>query len=184
MKIQFLFVGIIFLSLTTGCSRENLTVQIIRNPLVQFDLDGTQLKATGYSFSGPSVAVVYPTNPALPAGLYYRYSLIASGKDSIGTPIIFNLVFDVSDTTQLPGDYRVSYTSGKGLNQVQILQTGAAPEEFSLCANDTVTPLLHIQKQSVDERLIAGSFQMTLCNNRDTTQKIIISNGVLTDVTY
>jgi hypothetical protein len=183
MKTTVYLLLIIFY-LLPGCSRGDLTVNIIRNPLIKFDLDSSSWKADNYSFTGPTTVVVYPSNPLLPGNLYYRFTLQANGRDNKGNNLIFNLVFDASDFNQLSGDYRVIYSTEKGLQQVQLFNTGSTLSAFALCPNDSITPILKVQKQSLTERLITGTFQMTLCNTRDTAQKIRITNGILTDIHY
>jgi hypothetical protein len=70
------------------------------------------------------------------------------------------------------------------LHQVQVFDLGTTLKAYTLCTTDSITPFFQIQKQSATEKLIAGNFQMTLCNTRDTTQKIIIKNGILNDINY
>lgn len=170
--------------LFSGCTREDLTVQIVRNPLIQFTVDSTTWKAESYDISGPANVVVYPSNPALPGVIYNRYFLQATGKDNKGNNLQFNLVFDAVNPARLTGTYRVGYTADKGLQQAQLFTLDGSLSAFAFCSNDTITPVLQIQKQSETERLISGTFQMTLCNTRDATKKVIIKNGIITDIRY
>ncbi len=183
MKNILPFFWIIFYILA-GCSKESLTVQFQRNPLIKFDTDSSSWTADSYFFTGPAKVVVYPSDTTLAGTLYNRFILQATGKDSKNNPLQLNLTFDVAETTQLAGMYNTSYTIDKGLQQVQLFNTGASLEAFQLCPPGSISPMLQIQKQSVAERLITGTFQMTLCNARDTTQKIHIKNGIITDIHY
>ncbi|MEP6844991.1 MAG: hypothetical protein ABI861_03280 [Panacibacter sp.] len=173
-----------FLSLLVGCTREDLAVQIVRNPLIKFDTDSSSWKADTYFFTGPATVVVYPADPSLPGVLYNRFTLQASGKDSKGNTLQLNMTFDAVDANRLTGIYKVPYTIDRGLNEVQLFSIGGTNAAFSLCPNDSTTALLAVQKQSITEKLITATFSMTLCNNRDTAQKINIKNGIITDIHY
>lgn len=167
-----------------GCTREDLTVQIVRNPIIQFAVDSATWKADSYTISAPANVVVYPSNPTLPGVKYNRYVLQATGKDSKGNSLQFNLTFDAVNPAALPGTYRVGYTADKGLQQAQLFTLGGSLSAYAFCSGDTTTPIFQLQKQSETERLISGTFQMTLCNTRDASNKVIIRNGVFTDIRY
>lgn len=167
-----------------GCSREDLNVQIIRNPVISFNTDSTTWKADQYFFTGPARVVVYPFGAAQPGVLYNRFTLQSSGRDSRGNLLQLNMTFDAVDTTHLPGIYKLFYTAEKGLHGVELYNVGTVLSAYSICPNDSIMPVIQVQKQSTTERLISGSFQMTVCNNLDTSQKIRISNGIMTDIHY
>jgi hypothetical protein len=174
----------ICLILLTACTKEDLTVQVVRNPVIRFELDSVSWKAGNYFFTGPANVVVYPANPTQPGMLYNRFTLQATGKDSKGTNLQLNIIFDAANPDQLTGSYRTNYTPAKGLHQVQLFTLGSTLTAYNLCAGDTTTPILNIDRQSIKEQLVSGSFSMTLCNTRDTTQKIRIKNGIMTDIHY
>ena len=173
--------GILFLF--SACSPDT-TVQIVRHPLIKFSYNSTSWQADNYFFVGPSQVVAYPANTTQPGKLYNRFTLQAYGKDEQGNDLQLNILFDVADATQLIGTYSPVYTSDRGLPQVQLFNLDNNNlAAYELCANDS-TAVLQIKRQSEKERLISGNFQMTLCNIRDTTQKINITNGILTDIHY
>jgi hypothetical protein len=171
------------LFLFAGCSTKT-TVQVPRHPLMQFNYDALLWTDTRYLFETPFQVVAYPADTLLPGGEYTRYSLQAVGQDSKGNTLQLNIVFDVSDAAQLVGTYKPAYTAFNGLAQVQLFNLGNNSfSDYGLCSNDT-TSIFQIQRQSETEKLIAGNFQMSLCNARDTSQKIFITNGILTDINY
>ena len=167
----------------SACSPDT-TVQIQRHPLIKFTYQSASWKADNYFFVGPVKVVAYPANTSQPGKLYNRFTLQAYGKDDQGNNLQLNILFDAADATQLTGTYRIAYTADKGLPQVQLFNLDNNNlAAYELCHNDS-TALLQIQRQSQTEQLVSGSFQMTLCNIRDTTQKINITNGILTDIHY
>lgn len=179
-KWLLLFCTVFFFS---ACSPDT-TVQIERHPLIKFIYQSTTWKADNYFFVGPAKVVAYPANTSQPGQLYNRYTLQAYGKDDQGNNLQLNIFFDAADAEQLIGTYRMRYSTNKGLPQVQLFNLDNNNlAAYELCSNDT-TAELHIQRQSQKERLVSGTFQMTLCNIRDTTQKISITNGILTDIHY
>ena len=67
--------------LFSSCTSDQTTVQIIRSPLLKFDLSPVNSwKADGYSLSQPSQVVEYPQDTSLPAQFYDRYVLTGTGK--------------------------------------------------------------------------------------------------------
>lgn len=168
-----------------ACTREEITVQIVRNPLIKFTTDAYSWEASSYDFREPFQVVQYPSNPSLPARLYTRYVLQASGRADNGQNLQLNLFFDTHEKNQLIGLYRPTYTDERGLANVQLYNLeNNNLAAYSLCPHDTASTRLHIQRQNDKEQLIAGTFQVTVCNERDTTQKVVIRNGVLTDIHY
>jgi hypothetical protein len=181
IKILLLYAS---LFLFTRCSTKT-TVQVLRHPLIQFDYNNNiSWTDNSYLFEPPVQVVVYPADTLLPGKIYTRFSLQATGRDSKGNTLQLNLLFDASDPTQLIGSYKPAYTSGNGLSQVELfnLQNNALAD-YGLCPNDT-NSILVIQRQSEAESLIAGNFQVNLCNVRDSSLKILITNGIFTDITY
>lgn len=181
----------IFLTLATlflfSCSSDQTTVQIIRSPLLTFELSpANSWKADGYSIIKSSKVVQYPQDASLSAQFYDRYVLTGTGKDDSGHTYQLTLNFDVAEGYQLVGLYKSGYTIERGLGDVQIVDLTDKKnlEVYNLCAQDLQNDILQIEKQKPDERIITGSFQMTVCNSRDTTKKINILNGIIKDLKY
>lgn len=179
-RILQLLILVVFLF--SGCSKEATTIQIVRHPSVRFSSDSADLVADRYFFTGPSRVVVYPSATS-PGQLYNRFTLQAFGKDSRGNSLQMIIDFDSADSLNLTGVYLPIYSISKGLHQVQIFNLDVNNlAAYSLC--DSVSSFIQVQKQSPSERLVTGIFQATVCNTRDTTQKIHITNGVFTDARY
>ncbi|MEO7046149.1 MAG: hypothetical protein ABI091_12640, partial [Ferruginibacter sp.] len=108
----FFLTAIIFL----GCSQDQTTIQIIRNPTLSFNFSPTNTwVANSYSIKNISKVVVYPQDTTQPAQLYDRYSLQGSGKDDSGRILQLVITFDLSDNNPLVGIYTPDYTSQRGL---------------------------------------------------------------------
>jgi len=178
-----LFIGIFFF----GCSHDETTVQILRTPLLTFSFNGSSTwKADNYSFAPVSKVVVYPADISQTGQLFNRYTLQGTGKDSAGNTYQLIITFDNTDANLLTGTYKPHYTNQTGLSQVQLFNLTNSNDlaAYNLCANDTSNAVLQIQKQKADERLITGAFQMMLCNSRDSSKKINITNGIIKDIKY
>lgn len=186
MKINFLlffFTGIVF----WGCSQDQTTIQIERNPTFSFNFSATNSwVASNYSITNISQVVVYPQDTSQPAQLYDRYSLQGSGKDDSGRTFQLLITFDLSNNSPLIGIYTPAYTSQRGLAQVQLynLTNNNDLSVYNLCNQNLATDVFQISKQQPDERIVTGAFQMTLCNSRDTTQKLNITGGIVKDLKY
>lgn len=179
---SLLFTAFCFFS----CSRDETVVQILRTPQLTFNLDGASWKADTYGFGSISKVVVYPQDTSQPGQLLNRLTLQATGRDSVNNTYQFILTFDVIDVNHLVGTYSPAYTPQRGLAQVQLfnLTNSNNLSAYDLCDNSMANAVLQIEKQKPDERIITGNFQMTLCNARDTSQKINITNGVIKDIKY
>lgn len=178
----FLFTVLFFFS----CSRDKTVVQIQRTPELKFNFDGTSWKADTYGFGTRSKVVVYPQDMSQPGQLLNRLTLHAMGKDSLNNTYQFILTFDVIDVDHLVGTYTPAYTPQRGLAQVQLfnLTNSNNLSAYDLCYHDMSNAVLQIEKQKPDERIITGNFHMTLCNTRDTAQKINITDGIIKDINY
>lgn len=170
--------------LLPSCSPDETTVGIARHPLIQFAADTMNWQADNYSFGVPAQVVAYPADSTLPGHLYTRFTMNAYGKNDQGANLQLTLMFDAQDASQLVGTYRTAYSISHGLAQAQVFDLDNNNlAVYALRANDT-TALFQVKRQSTQERLLAGTFQMTLRNTRDTTQTINITNGTFTDITY
>ena len=170
-----------------GCTPDVTTVQVIRHPTITFSYDATSMwQDNSYSFAPVTQTVVYPQDTTRPGQIYHRQTLQAMGKDDKGNSLQLIITFDMADESQFVGTYTTDYTTQRGLAQVQLFNVTDANNlsAYNLCRANLSDAVLNIEKQKPDERLISGSFRMTLCNQRDSTEKITITNGVLTDITY
>jgi hypothetical protein len=170
-----------------GCSPDVTTVQVIRNPLIKFDYNGNDTwQTTQYSFGAVSSVVVYPQDTTQPAQVYNRFTFESLGKDSAGNMLQLIITFDAVNINDLTGIYSSSYTSKRGLAEVQLynLTDNANLAAYSLCSHTTSNAEFAIDKQKPDEKLITGTFHVTLCDLRDTTKKLSVTNGAFTDITY
>ena len=179
----FFFIAIIFL----GCSPDQTTIQIIRNPTLSFNFSPTNTwVANSYSITNISKVVVYPQDTTQSAQLYDRYSLQGSGKDDSGRTFQLVITFDLAENNPLVGIYTPAYNTQRGLADVQLynLTNNNDLAVYNLCAQNLNTAVFQIAKEKQDERIVTGSFQMVLCNSRDSTQKLNIMGGSLKDLKY
>lgn len=119
--------------------------------------------------------------------LYKSFTLTARGP--AGSPFdefIFSLVFNVADVNNMVRPY--SYNSllpelGDTVNQVTLLlRQGTEWRSYNLCNNDQVVNYfnLQIERQSVSERILKGSFIGELCFD----DLVISVSGQFKDVPY
>lgn len=186
MKLSAFILLISFIGLQS-CTKDKTTVQVIRNPLLKFDLDITNTwSATSVTFAPLEKVVVYPVDTTSPAIVYNRLSLNATGKATSGDNLELVISFDVIDPAELRGRYTPLYSLSKGLRDVKLYNT-TNPNNlsvYSLCADNNIQAHFQIDRQNNSERLISGIFQMTTCNDRDSTQKIKLINGTFNDIRY
>jgi hypothetical protein len=178
---------LIFTAFFFSCSQDVATVQVIRNPLIKFDFNSTSSwKSDSYSFADVSKVVVYPNDTTKPGRLYNRLTLQALGRDNTGNHLQLIINFDAVDVSHLIGIYSPVYSTERGLADVRLFNLTNSNDlsAFNLCDFNISNATFQIQKQDITEQLIKGVFQMTLCDARDSTKKINIINGTLTDIHY
>lgn len=180
-KVLLLITVIAFVA----CSREEVIVQVVRNPLIRFTSSNFTWRAESYSFRNPIQVVQYPSNASQSGRVYTRHTLQATGRDDKGQRLQLNLSFDASEIPRLTGEYRPTYTANRGLAAVQLynLEQGSLAS-YRLIPADTASARLVIERQSDSEQLLSGTFRMTLSDERDPSKKIVITDGVLNDVRF
>ncbi|MEJ7587993.1 MAG: hypothetical protein WKI04_10580 [Ferruginibacter sp.] len=181
------FVFFIVCGIFAGCTRDKVTVQVIRHPLLKFDFKATESwTANNVAFGPISKVVVYPNDTSSQAIVYNRLTMNSTGRATGGEDLQFIVSIDVIDPAQLKGQYTPLYSVTKGLAEVKIynITDNNNLSAYSLCADNVIKSQFQIDRQNNTERLISGVFQMTLCNDRDSTQKITLINGTFTDIRY
>jgi hypothetical protein len=186
MRKSYLLLIIFCCIFYQSCSPDSTTVQVIRNPSIKFTYNGATWKSDKYSFSNPSMVVVYPNDTTQPGKFYNRIILQSTGRDNNNNNLQLIISFDNIDANQLVGSYTPFHTAVRGLASAQLydLTNPNKLQAYQLCSDNSLASLFQIQKQNQDERLVSGVFQMTMCNIRDTTQKIKLMNGIFTDIKY
>lgn len=179
---------LVFLTIiSAGCTKDETVVQVIHTPLFTCNLNGTSVfVANNYSFSPVYKVVAYPQDTTLPAQVYNRFTMQAIGSDDSGNNYQLIITFDAADKNQLIGSYSPFYSKQMGLSQVQLynLTNSNNPIAYSLCQDSLAKDVFQIRNQSQSQNLITGAFHMTICNSRDTTVKISISNGIFNNIKY
>jgi hypothetical protein len=185
MKNKYPFLLFSFIILIASCSPDVVTVEVIRNPSVSFDYNTSAWKSSSYSFTAPARVVVYPGDTTQPGKFYNRLTMQAFGKDAANNDLQLIVSFDAVDANVLVGAYTPDHNTQRGLANVQLYNLSNSNNlmAYQLCADPGLS-VLTIKRQSQAERLVSGSFRFTLCNVRDTTQKIILANGMITDIRY
>ena len=188
MMRRLIIPGLIFFgSMFTGCTKDQTTVQVVHPQLLTFNINGTSVwTAATYSFAPAYQVVVYPADTLLPAQLYNRYTMQATGKDELGDSYQLNVTFDAAGTNQLIGTYSPLYTAQTGLAQVQLFNLTNSNDlvAYNLVTDSSANNFFQVRNQSQPQKLITGAFQMTLRNIRDTTLKINITNGIFNNIKY
>ncbi|MEO5889630.1 MAG: hypothetical protein ABIQ31_05220 [Ferruginibacter sp.] len=181
------FVFLIVCSIFSGCTRDNVTVQVVRHPLLKFDFNATESwTANSVAFGPISKVVVYPNDTTSQAIVYSRLTMNSTGRSTGGADLQFIISIDLLDPAQLKGQYTTLYSVTKGLAEVKLYNVtdNNNLSAYSLCSDNVIKSQFQIDRQNNTERLISGVFQMTLCNDRDSTQKITLVNGTFTDIRY
>lgn len=184
---QVLFVKIVpLVFLVLSCSNDLEVLSITREKVLLFNTSLSQSQFITNDcqlIEGQWELRLVPQSPDY--ALYKRFTLTARGP--AGNPFdefIFSLVFNVADVNNMVRPYAyVSLLSelGDTVTEVSLLlRQGNEWTHYDLCSQPNDYFSLFIERQSVSERILKGSFIGRLCSD----DLVVYVNGQFKDVPY
>lgn len=169
----------------TSCQQYESSFEFIRNARIRATVDGEAWAANTYVVRNLG-KIVYYSDPSDTEGeIFFRLSIIGFRDDSNIERVEFTI--DVRDINDMRGTYTTTYTENGGINNIEWIEpqtTAGFFPFYSLCAtSDTETEFV-IERQSLDETLITGSFRTILCERTDPNEQVQILNGTFRDLDY
>lgn len=130
--------------------------------------------------------IVYYSDPSDTEGeVFFRLSIIGFRDNSNIERVEFTI--DVKNVNDMRGTYTTTYTEQGGINSIEWIEpqtTAGFYPFYSLCTASDVDTEFVIERQSVGETLITGSFRTTLCERTNEAEQVQIVNGTFRDLDY
>lgn len=176
-----LILGSVLLGMT-GCETYTSTFRVVRVPEFRADVGGELWEADRYEVIRLGQSLYFDDSLHQDGTLFHRLLII--GYDRASELKRLQITLDVANIRDMRGSYTPRYTAQGGLNAVEWVRGTLADNnlrQFALCPAADNTDSLKIERQSLSEGLIAGTFQAKLCAQTDT---ISMSLGVFKDLNY
>jgi hypothetical protein len=184
IKITMIYVVLIYTSLFLGaCEPSSESVRIQRNPMIKANINGENWQTKEYIPVSLGKTVYYEDMNDATGVLYERLHLTIFNNAQYPQQLQF--IIDVKDPKNMIGEYGMIYTEGGGIHEVMWTDHAASPDFyplFSICEAFEPTVKIVIEKQSTSEKLISGTFEMTLCDRTNAGNTLIISQGEFKDI--
>ena len=181
-KIFLIFLAGIFIS---SCQQYSESITIQRNPFIRAEINGTPWSTKNYVSRYLGKIVYYEDQNDLTGDLYNRVSITALSPS--GEPDQLQLTIDVLNINNMVGEYNTTYTAKGGINEIQWVDKATSPgffPVFTLCNPVVGTSKIIISRQEITEKLINGTFEVTLCERTDPNQILSITKGEFKDLSY
>ena len=119
--------------------------------------------------------------------VYTRFLLEARGESLAGNEVIIDIEFDIVPDGSFIDVYRPTFQKGTGgihsFNYLEKNEEGTY-NSFSLNTTAKNETFFRIQRQHAEEFLILGDFFAQLRNDKDSTDRLTLSEGVFKDIYY
>lgn len=182
-KLYFSF--ILSTLLLTSCQQYSSSFEFLRNPNIRADVNGESWVANSYVVRNLG-KVVYYSDPSDTEGeIFFRVSIIGFRDDSNIERM--EITIDVKDINNMIGTYTTTYTENGGINNIEWIEpqtTAGFFPFYSLCSASDANTEFVIERQSLNETLITGSFRTTLCERTDASDQVEILDGSFRDLRY
>ncbi len=183
--LQSLFRIVLFFVLITGvmgCNHSVDDIEIVRNPTITIAINGTNWQPSQIIVAGFGKELV--TDSTQQGPLYFGYSMVLVGSNENRLSRKITIRFAVPTQDELRGRYTTQLSERGAISRIEVLDQVSAQEyELYQLAPDDSTSFLEIDRQSTENRLIAGTFAFTVVS-QDSTRQISADNGSFKDISY
>lgn len=178
--------GLLLLLTALSCSHDLEVLSVAREKLITINTGFTQIQFTSSDcrlVEGQWELRLIPQSSEY--ALYKRLTLLAQGHaGGVFNEFRFAVAFNVSEVNNMAGSYSYSATNpqpGLTVSEVTLLlRQGNTWTSYNLCSQPFDDFLVVIERQSVTERLVKGSFQGSLCLNNEPVDV----SGQFKDIPY
>ena len=178
---------LIFLTgiITSSCQQYTESISIQRNPFIKAEIDGENWQTTDYVSRYLGKIVYYEDENDVTGEIFNRISVTALSPS--GEPDQLQLTIDVVNINNMVGEYNTTYTARGGINEVTWVDKATTPGFFpvyTLCQPLASSGKIIINRQEPNEKLITGTFEVTLCERTNSGQVLTIKKGEFKDLSY
>ena len=177
---------LIFIVILSSCRDKIEKFEIERLSSLSFTTDGLNIHYADETqfYKGKVALHLYDDGSS---ELFNRYLLEAIGKTTEGNNLIIDIEFDIVSDTSYVGLYTPIYQplSGGIYSFSYLKETSPGVwESYNLDTSDLSSTYFRIKRQNVEEKLILGDFLAKLQNDKDSSVKIVLFDGVFKDISY
>lgn len=185
-RFILLLFGVTFVLMLGSCRDELEIYKIERDGVFSYSIDDitTQFANNVNFFQGKTVVHTFDDGQVR---VYTRYLLEARGKNTAGKNVIFDIEFDLINTSDYIGIYRPVYEPAVGgiysFNYLVETSTNQY-ESYNLDPEFIASDFFRVERQNKNEKLILGDFRAHLRNDKNPDIKIVFYEGNFKDISY
>jgi hypothetical protein len=168
-----------------SCQQFSESVEVQRNPMVKAKVNGESWQTREYVSILLGKTVYYEDVNDATGVLYERLHL--SAFNNAQYPEQLQFILDVKDLNNMVGEYTTTYTANGGVHDIVWIDQASSADFyplFSICDSFKPTTKITIERQSTSEKLISGTFEMTLCERTNGSNTLVITQGEFKDIYY
>ncbi len=161
-------------------------VEILRFGRLEANINGENWSTNRFETTGYNTVVVYVSDQDDSGTVFTRFTIDAIGTQPDGRDRQLSFTLDFTNISELRNRYTEDYNEDGGLHQISLYdeQSDGRIKIYQLCNPSSENDFFEIRRQSAEERLISGDFNVTLCNPLDPTDQITLSAGDFRDLRY
>lgn len=181
-----IFTSFILILTLFSCQDKLEIFEIQRLPVFSYSLDSLNKETTDdiNFYQGKTTIYEYGDGNS---EVYKRYLFEAKGKTTKGNDVIINIELDIMPDGDFIGIYNPVYKFNTGgIHSFSFLENlnKETSKSYSLDNSVTSNTYLRIKRQNTSEFLILGDFFAVLQNDKDPSDKIVLSEGIFNDIYY
>lgn len=164
-------------------------IAIRRNGLVELSLDNTTWRASSFQLINIGEVVVFDDPANVDGTTYQRLFFLIKGRNANGGDRKLTIIFDLPLGNRLLGKASLTYAPLDG--GIKSAEFSDQPEGknspfklYTLALDETEEVFIDVQRQSLQDKIVAGVFKLVLTDVTDPANKIILNQGVFKDIPY
>ena len=181
-----LFLTLVLSSTLYSCQDELEIFEIQRLGVFSYSIDSlnTEIADDVQFYQGKTSIYEYENGIS---EVYTRFLLEARGTSLEGHAVIIDIEFDIIPDGDFIDIYHIEYKPNiGGIYSFSYLEEvdNDTYKSYNLDISAASSTFLRVKRQNNDEYLILGDFFAVLQNDKDSSDKIVLSEGVFEDILY
>ena len=181
-----LFLTLVLSSSLYSCQDELEIFEIQRLGVFSYSIDSlnTEIADDVYFYQGKTSIYEYENGIS---EVYTRFLLEARVTSLEGHEVIIDIEFDIIPDGDFIDIYHIEYKPNiGGIYSFSYLEKidNDTYKSYNLDVSAASSTFLRVKRQNNDEYLILGDFFAVLQNDKDSSDKIVLSEGVFEDILY
>ncbi|MBL7870744.1 MAG: hypothetical protein JNM78_03960 [Cyclobacteriaceae bacterium] len=188
MKNKYLFF-LLLLGVLSCTDNQVDEIAIRRNGLVEFSLDNIPWRASSFQLINIGEVVVFEDPSNVEGTIYQRLFFLIKGHNEKGGDRKLTVIFDLPVSGRLLGKASLAYSQlNGGIKSVEFSDQAEGHNSpfklYTLAIDETAEVFIDVQRQSLQDKIVAGVFKLVLTDVTDPANKISLNEGVFKDIPY